>query len=150
MQPQPLFEWRKRLSSLFLPFPLGWLLPASLHTGETKASGVVPKAELGPCLINDSHLCQSIHSAVTARNESHLAGRWADPQSSLESMTSDKHASLADHQTHTRPRSENPNNAPFKQAEVKYSTRLNKINCMITVNILCCIFKMLPPKQQRN
>lgn len=80
-------------------------LPAWLPTGETQASGVVLKVELGPCLINDWHLCQSIHSAATACNKSHLAGRWADPQGSPESMTSDKHGCLADYQTNTSLRS---------------------------------------------
>lgn len=72
-------KWRKLLSFLVLPFPARWFLPALLSTGETQASGVALKDELAPCLINEWHLCQSIHSAATACNKSHLAGRWADP-----------------------------------------------------------------------
>lgn len=88
------------ISSLLIPSCL-----APHHTGETQASGVFLKVELIPCLINDWHLCQSIHSAATACNKSHLAGRWADPQSSPESLTSDKHGCLAVYQTDTQIRS---------------------------------------------
>lgn len=107
VSPSSLSEWRKHLSFLFLPFPLCWFLPAWLHTIQVKHKRQVSlwKLSSSPCLINDWHLCQSIHSAATACNKSHLAGRWADPQSSPESLTSDKHDCLADYQTNTWPRS---------------------------------------------
>lgn len=85
-QAPSLSKWRMHVPFLFLPFPLCRFLPAWLPAGETQVSGVVLKVELAPCLINDWHLCQSIHSATTACNKSHLAGRWADPQASLQSQ----------------------------------------------------------------
>lgn len=97
---QSLPKWCNHFSFLFLVSSL-------LGSSQVKHKRQVSfwKTSSPPCLINDWHLCQSIHSATAACNKSHLAGRWADPQRSVESMTSDKHGSLADYQTNTRPRS---------------------------------------------
>lgn len=98
-------KWRKCLG---FSCSCHFLSPARLPASEPQASGVALKVELVPCLIDDWHLCQSIHSAATACNKSHLAGRWADRQGSPESMTSEKHGRLANHQTDRWPRSIRP------------------------------------------
>ena len=82
-----------------------FLLGSTPHRWNTQASGVFLKVELAPCLINDWHLCQSIHSAAIAHHKSHLVGRSLEP-------SGDNDHNLAVYWTNTWPRSTGQPNLP--------------------------------------